>query len=119
MPTEFRHIIFTEDETVAAIVEYRRRMGTPLPSGNITKYDLMAEPDIHINLEIAPDRQPKRQRLAVKRDDLATALIMYCIDHRIPMPVKSTKFLQVFGGSVGLVITKNVSLAQITKVTQA
>ena len=118
MPTEFRHIIFTQDETISAIVEYRRRMSNPLRPGHVTRYDLASEPDIRIDLEITPDTEQKRRRMVVPRDDLATALIMYCIDHRIPMPVKSTKFLQVFGGNVGLVITRNVSLAQITKVTQ-
>ncbi len=118
MPTEFRHIIFSEDETIAAIVEFQRRSGNVLPAGTVAQCVLTAEPDIRVDLEIEPDGESESQWFAFSRDDLATALIMYCIDHRIPMPIKSTKFLQMFGSSVGLVITKNVSLAPITRATQ-
>lgn len=117
MPTEFRHIIFSHEETLTAIVEYRKRTSDPLPSGNVVKFVAIGDPDIRVEMVIDPDQLRGQRRVVISRDDLATALIMYCIDHHIPMPVKSTKFLQLFGALVGLVITKNVSASHIAKAT--
>lgn len=112
VPTEFRHIIFSHEETLAAIVEYRKRTSDALPSGNVIKFVVSEDPEIRVDMVIDPDRVRGHRRVAVYRDDLATALIMYCIDRRIPMPIKSNKFLQVFNGNIGLVITKNVTAGQ-------
>lgn len=118
MPTEFRHIIFTREELLAAIKGYRKRRRDPLPAGSIISFSLEKDPYLHVVLRVAPDSGEGPVRFTVERDELANALIMYCIDYRIPMPVESTKFLQIFGGSVGLVITKNVASAEIDSVAE-
>ena len=117
MPTEFRHIIFSRDELLGAIKGYRRRRRDPLPAGSVVSYSVEKEPYLHVLLQIAPDGGNESVRLTIERDELANALIMYCIDQRIPIPIESTKFIQLFGNSVGLVITKNVAATEVDDVT--
>lgn len=113
MPTEIRHIIFSSEELFVALKEYRKRRRDPLPTGSVVKFTLEQVPELSVTVRVAPETGGAERVLVANRDELATALIMYCIDNTIPMPVKSTKFLQVFGGSLGLVITKNLSTEQI------
>lgn len=113
MPTEIRHIIFSSEELFIALKEYRKRRREPLPGGPVVKFALEQTPELSATVRIAPETGEPERVFVSNRDELATALIMYCIDNKIPMPVKSTKFLQMFGGSLGLVITKNVSSEQI------
>lgn len=115
MPTEIRHIIFSSAELYVALKEYRRRRDDPLPEGTVLRFDIEPGPEIRADVLIARDDGAPDLRLLVRRDELAAALIMYCIDRKIPMPVKSTKFLQLFGGSLGLVITKNAQSETIGK----
>ena len=109
MPTEIRHVIFSSEELFIALKEYRKRRREPLPSGPVVKFTIEQSPELSAVIRIAPENGDPEKVFVSNRDELATALIMYCIDNRVPMPVKSTKFLQMFGGSLGLVITKNVS----------
>lgn len=111
MPTELRHIVFSAEETFTAVKEYRRRRREPLPDGTMQRFAIWSEPEIRVEFDIGLNGEA--ETVASDRDELATALIMYCIDHRIPIPVKSAKFLQVFGESPGLVITKNLSFEKI------
>ena len=111
MPTELRHIVFSAEEAFTAVKEYRRRRREPLPDGTLERFAIWSNPDIRAEFDIGSDGQ--LETVGADRDELATALIMYCIDHRIPIPVKSSKFLQVFGESPGLVITKNLSFEKI------
>ena len=116
MPTEIRHIIFSSEELFIALKEYRKRRREPLPSGSVVKFTIEQTPELSAVTRIAPESGEPERVFVSNRDELATALIMYCIDNKIPMPVKSTKFLQMFGGSLGLVITKNVTAEQIDRV---
>ncbi len=115
MPTEIRYIIFTGEELIGALVAYRRRSGAPLPSGDLIRLTLFGEPDIRAELVTGRDRSSVRHRVIAGTDELLTALIMYCSDHRIPLPVNSSKFVQIMGGNLGLVVTKNATSHQIDK----
>ena len=116
MPTEIRHIIFSSEELFIALKEYRKRRREPLPSGSVVKFAIEQSPELSAITRIAPESGDPEKVFVSNRDELATALIMYCIDNKVPMPVKSTKFLQMFGGSLGLVITKNVSTEPIDRI---
>lgn len=118
MPTEFRHIIFSRDELLSAIQDYRIRRRDPLPTGPVAHFSIVKDPALHAQLQIEVEEGERSTELTIDRDELANALIMYCIDQQIPMPVQSNKFLQLFGGSVGLVITRNVASAEIGPVVQ-
>ena len=95
MPLEYRQIVFTSTEVLLAIREHRKRMRTPLPPGSITRFEIGGEPAVGADLEIADDKTTSRQVIRVEGEALAAALILYCIDHRIPMPIDAAKRIAV------------------------
>ena len=109
MPTEIRHIIFTHEELFGAYRSYRERRRQPLPDRDLAELSVSSDPDIRVAISFQGDGDDNPV-VNAGVDELATALIMYCIDNRIPMPVQSTKYLQLFGSSIGLVITKDTAL---------
>lgn len=107
MPTEIRHIIFTQDEVVRAAVDYHRRAGNPLPPGNVIKVVLEREPQVRCALHLGLDSDGSRQLVWIEHQILAAALIFFCIQNRIPLPTKAAKELAVMGEKVALVVTKS------------
>ena len=91
MPLEFRQIVFASTEVLSAIREHRKRQRNPLPPGSITRFEIRGEPAVGAELEITDDKTGGRQPIRVEGEALAAALILYCIDHKIPTPVDATK----------------------------
>lgn len=119
MPSELRHILFRPAEVAVAITEYYRRTGTPLPQGSIVRcgpecesagsamrFRMVLVLDIADSEASMPSAGAHRE-VVVEGPILAAALILYCRDRRIPMPVSGDKSLQRFGEQVGLVVTIN------------
>ena len=107
MPNEIRHIIFTSDEVIRALIDYHRRAGNPLPAGNVVKCTFEKEDNlIKASLHMAVDADGSRQVVPVVQTTLAAALILYCINQKIPLPAKANKSLQLHNDTVGLVINK-------------
>lgn len=106
MPTEIRHIIFTNEEVIRAVVDYHRRAGNPLPSGSIIRLEVQVEPQVRCALHIGLD-DGARQAHWVDNPTLAACLIFYCINQRIPLPTKSAKQLHMMNDKVTLVVHKN------------
>ncbi len=114
MPTELRHVLFRPSEVIAAIVQYQRHMGYPLPPGTILSHGLEpGEPGsaVGFSVVIRPDTPdagaPPERKVTVEGPALAVALILYCREQRIPLPAKADKSLQRFGNQVGLVVAVN------------
>ncbi|MQP66774.1 hypothetical protein GE253_15670 [Niveispirillum sp. SYP-B3756] len=102
MPIEIRHILFSQEEVIRAVVEYHRRSGNPLPAGSVIRIEVMPDP-VRCALHFARDDN-SRQVAWVDNQPLAAALIMFCINQRIPLPTKSTKLLDVMNDKVTLVV---------------
>lgn len=120
MPTELRHVLFRPSEVVAAIVQYQRHMGYPLPPGTILSHGLEpGEPGSAVGFSVvirpdAPDPgEPPQRKVTVEGPALAVALILYCREQRVPLPAKADKSLQRFGNQVGLVVAVNAREKEI------
>lgn len=108
MPSEMRYLVFATKEVVAAVRDYRRRRGQPMVPGQVVRCAVVADPDVSATVDVRSDADAKLYSVVLKSEELAAALIMYCINQRIPMPAAATKSLQMFGDSLGLVITKSL-----------
>ena len=110
MPTEVRHIIFTSEELFEALKIFRDRRRSPMPDAPIDRLAILSDPDIRAIVVFGPASDGTRPApVEADADEVATAIILFCIDNKIPLPVTSSKHLQMFGGSVGLVIHKNAN----------
>ncbi|MBV8166589.1 MAG: hypothetical protein JO021_07335 [Alphaproteobacteria bacterium] len=103
MPTEMRHIVFTPNEVLRSITQYKHRRREPLPSGTISNLKIEERPDVHVVLFITDDAKRNTEEVVFQGAELAAALVMYCIERKIPLPAaRAKKTLRVFDKQLGL-----------------
>ncbi len=108
MPAEIRYVLFRPNEVVAAIIEFFRRMQSPLPPGSILRTSLEElNGNVGFGMVIEGNDGMARQKVTMDGAQLASALILYCRDHRIPLPSDSAKTLRKLDEWLALVITRN------------
>ncbi len=105
MPTEIRNIIFSTNEVLFAVKDFRQRKKDPLPSGSILDCKMIEKPEVHARIEMACDPDGAKRTITFESEELAAALILFCINRRIPLPANAIKILQLFDGELGLVVT--------------
>ena len=109
MPAEIRHIVFCAAEVAAAVREYRRHLGRPLPSGALRRLELFpGTGGVRVSMEIAPDNGVSSESWEISSAEITDALIFYCGAHNIPMPAAGVKSLQRFGENLLLIVTVNL-----------
>jgi len=109
VPAEIRHIVFCAAEVAAAVREYRRHLGRPLPSGALRRLELFpGTGGVRVSLEIAPDNGVSSESWEISSAEITDALIFYCGAHNIPMPAAGAKSLQRFGENLLLIVTVNL-----------
>src|SRR5258706_8479404 len=97
MPTEMRHIVFTPNEVWRSITQYRHRRREPLPAGTISNLRIEEKPDVHVVLYITADTSKTPEEIVFQGAELAAALVMFCIERKIPLPAaRAKKTLRVF-----------------------
>jgi hypothetical protein len=107
MTTEIRQIAFQPAEVCAALQDYRRRRNEPLPAGSIASVDFGSGPDIVVKLIIQNDSSGARHEVAFDTDVVGAALILFCINRKIPLPATAQKKVQRIGDSIGLVMRQD------------
>jgi hypothetical protein len=108
MPSEIRRLLFRSRETIVAVTEYFQRRGIALPSGTASRIVIIEAEQAHASLEIATDSGGTVE-IEVTAEMLAAALILYCINRKIPLPAEADKRLQrVQEDSVALVVTTHL-----------
>ena len=114
MPGEIRLVIFNDAEVVIALTEFRKRRREPLPSSQDVAVTLRDKPRILVTLAIVPEGKKMPLEIVFEGEELAAALIMYCIDRKIPLPATGvSKTIRLVGDSVALQILKSVSKEQM------
>ena len=131
MPTELRHLLFPPAEVLDAVREYHRRLGTPLPAGNVVEcgpegaegpgsticFRIVLTSPSAKNAALGKPVEDTRREVIIESHVLSAALILCCRDLHIPLPVAASKQLQRFGRQVCLVATlgfKHEKLPQLT-----
>jgi|SRR5258707_9985606 hypothetical protein len=103
VPAELRLLTFSSNEVMIAIRDHRRRTRNPLPKGTVAGFEMRSDNGIYADMAIADD-SGKKTTVRINDEALAAALIFFCIDHKIPMPVKATKTLGLIEGDLRLTI---------------
>lgn len=104
---ECRCLVFTEQEVARAVLERRRKRREPLPTGTVLG---VSHEDgrgaLHTTLTVIDD-YGERTPLAIAEEELAAALVAWCMDRKIPLPAEADKFLHLINGALSLMITLN------------
>jgi hypothetical protein len=109
VPSEIRHIVFSATEAAAAIREYRRHIGRPLPAGSLRRFEMHpGKGGVRASFDIAENSVPAAT-WEISGTELTDALVLYCGAHNIPLPSAGSKTLQRFGDSLLLIVTVNLA----------
>jgi hypothetical protein len=110
VPAEIRHIVFSAAEVAAAIREYRRHVGRPLPVGLLRRFEMQpGTGGVRAAFDIVPDDGAPTESGEVGAAEITDALVLYCNAHNIPLPSAGVKSLQRFGDSLLFIVTVNLT----------
>jgi hypothetical protein len=104
MPNECRQIEFDRGELLEALTSY---LGKPAePSHPSVKADVRVtdKPRPSVNYVLLDEFERETRASEIEPAAIAAALIKYCIAHKIPIPRKFAKSIQIRGGSVVLML---------------
>jgi hypothetical protein len=105
MPTEMRQIAFQQQEVARALIDYDRRRDNKFPPGKIRTIEIEEDPEIRATVTIE-NIKGETTAMTIGSEILAASLILFCINHKIPIPVEATKRLQKVGDGVALFVVK-------------
>ena len=115
MPVEMRVMMFNDQEIVAALATYYRKLGRPLTVGQIARYDVHDGEKVSVTLAVETIDGDIVEH-EVSEADLAAAVIMQAINAKIPLPAEADKRIVVIEGQITLVIHKRRSKSDASRV---
>jgi hypothetical protein len=101
MPAEIRHLIFAEDEVIAALRDYFRRSAAPLPDRTVLRLNIVGDDPPSVTLT---SRTRQATMIGVSGEDLLAALILYCHGDGVPLPVRGSKELTVLNNRLAILV---------------
>lgn len=93
MPSEVRHIFFTENELKWALVKYLTLKKTPLLFEDILAIKVANKAEISVGLKVENASYDVPKWIKFTEAEIAGALMVFCRDNKIPLPRKSLKIL--------------------------
>jgi hypothetical protein len=104
MPTEIRHLTFSHDEVLEALVNYNKMAREKLAAGSIVGWQLVQLGDWFANVSIRERDRDDPQTMVFKPEVVAAALIRYCVVKGIPLPRRGDKSIAPVGDNLCLTI---------------
>jgi hypothetical protein len=103
---ELRCIVFTERELIGAVIARRRKRNEELPQGTVESVKFQTGEMIETVMEVKDD-YGKTTTLVLTEQEVAAAMIAFCMGRKIPLPVEAEKTLHVIKDAATLIITMN------------
>ncbi|WP_051341312.1 hypothetical protein [Azospirillum halopraeferens] len=103
---ECRCLVFTEQEVARAVLDRRRKRREELPTGTVQGVTYDATDGVRTTIAVIDDYGVGTP-MVLGEGEVAAALVAYCMDRRIPLPVDGDKTLHLIGGALSLMITIN------------
>lgn len=91
MPEEYRRLVFSDMEVIAAIKAQAVRAKDPIPTGKLKFLTIDGGTAPYVTFAV--DLPDGDRTYRVEGAHLGAALIRYCIDNSIPMPQKAHKVI--------------------------
>lgn len=103
MPSEKRKVIFAQDEVIKAVVAYDQHGGLKvLPPGEIVKVALGGNSEPNLVLSILDPSSGNCKTATLEATYLAAAMLKFCFDHKIPIPRRASKSVEIVDGGLAL-----------------
>jgi len=101
MPDEYRFLVFSPEEAAAALTGQAEKTGKALPAGRPISAEPVGEKVNNGRLLVDTGDGPPSV-VPFGSDEVLEALIGFCLDRRIPMPMVSEKTLERLNGRFAL-----------------
>ena len=105
MPKEIRHVQFDAQDLRAALTAYLRRVSWTNPITGVGAIELAEDPFGPVAIVVTHTPHGPRE-VVVPSEDLHSALLMYCKQARIPLPIRSVKTVQLSGETLILDVSR-------------
>ncbi len=106
MPTETRTLVFSPDEVAEALAEFKDAGNGKMPAGDII-FCRVGEGTMDVTIKVMVPGSRDVLTAAVGAEDVGAALVAYCLSRSVPLPLKSTRSLEVQGNNVALRLSLN------------
>jgi hypothetical protein len=104
MPSESRQIVFANDEVLAAIQLFFQRSRQSFPPGRVWDVTITEVNGCQVDFDII-DANNIRERVTVAGARLAAALILFCMNRKVPIPAAAQKTLAVLNHHLALCVS--------------
>jgi len=103
---EVRYIIFNADEVRSAVISFVQKQGQAALAGDVMAVEVVGPleaPTALVRLQASPAAEP------IKLSDqyLVAALLLYCIERRIPIPKQAAKKVELTVNGLTLTLTSD------------
>jgi len=105
MPTEFRRLVFSNNELRDAIEGYIPKSGESLPTGPVRECHVSEDLGVEVIIVIESEEDGTLRKFKMSTFFLSAALLEYCREHQVPIPRDANKYLEVVGDCLALRIT--------------
>jgi hypothetical protein len=104
---EVRYIIFAQDEVRSALIEFVKKQGQVATASDVAAVEVVGpgEAPVGIVRLLASPAKP----INLGSQYLVAALLLYCIDRRIPIPKQAAKRVELSVNGLTLTMTTDVS----------
>jgi len=102
VPSEYRQVLFSNNEVIEALYEHNQVAEAKLPRGMIVSCTPVAEVDVAVRLELVDQESGETQVASLSPELVCAALLRYCMKLHIPMPRGAAKTIQIHGDDVAL-----------------
>ncbi len=105
LPREIRYIIFTDEEVDRAVADLLTRVDRQFDPRHVRATAISHAPDGTLVCIVSLHSDSPYQRLEVSAADLMSAILLYCRERNIPLPVRADKHLEITSRGFTLVAT--------------
>ena len=102
MPTETRRISFNSDELVEALVDYDKQADQKLTCGVVGSVSIDHDPDMRVAVDVKLHDEAKSMLINLNPKYLSAALLVFCVQRRIPVPQNPVRYLKKVGENIAL-----------------
>ncbi len=112
---EFRCIVFSNQELLSAIIDFRRKNRLQLPVGTVSTMAFSTEGDAIVTKIMLLDDYNKPSEMRIDATEVAAAVVSYCLERKTPMAKSYAKKIEVMDGQITLVMTMSVDTSKVGK----
>ena len=112
---EFRCIVFSNQELLTALIDFRRKNRLPLPVGTVSNIVFSTEGEAVVTTIMLLDDYNKPSDMRIDATEVAAAVVSYCLDRKTPMAKSYAKKIEIMDGQITLVMTMSVDTSKPAK----